>query len=65
MLGVVLVIWVGSHLDSDPLTLDHALFFTKKCSKSAKSNPFFHLKGRRATVLGLTDLDNVMAEFLS
>ena len=65
MPGIVLVTWAGSHFDFDPLTFDHALFFTKKRSKSAKSNPIFHLKGRRATGLGLTDLDSPMAEFLS
>ena len=32
---------------SDPLTFDLAQIFTKKRSKSAKSNPIFHLKGRR------------------
>ena len=49
---------------SDPLTFDLAQTFTKKRSKSAKSNLIFHLKGRRATGLGLTDLDSPMAEFL-
>ena len=34
---------------SDPLTFDLAQIFTKKRSKSAKSNPIFHLKGRRDT----------------
>ena len=32
---------------SDPLTFDLAQTFTKKRSKSAKSNLIFHLKGRR------------------
>ena len=32
---------------SDPLTFDLAQIFTKKRSKSAKSNPIFRLKGRR------------------
>ena len=32
---------------SDPLTFDLAQIFTKKRSKSAKSNPIFHLEGRR------------------
>ena len=61
MSGIVLVTWTRFDLDFDPLTLDHALFFTKKCSKS---DPIFHLKGR-ATGLELTDLDSPMAEFLS
>ena len=64
MSGIVLVTWTRFDLDFDPLTLDHALFFTKKCSKSEKSNPIFHLKGR-ATGLELTDLDSPMAECLS
>ena len=64
MSGIVLVTWTRFDLDFDPLTLYHALFFTKKCSKSEKSNPIFHLKGR-ATGLELTDLDSPMAEFLS
>ena len=34
---------------SDPLTFDLAQIFTKKRSKSAKSSPIFHLKGRRDT----------------
>ena len=34
---------------SDPLTFDFAQIFTEKRSKSAKSNPIFHLKGRRDT----------------
>ena len=38
---------VGFH--SDHLTFDLAQIFTKKRSKSAKSNPIFHLKGRRDT----------------
>ena len=63
MPGVVLVTWAGSYFDSGPLKGDHAPFFTKKRSKSAKSNPIFHLKGRRATGLGLTDSDSAMAEF--
>ena len=37
--------------------------FQQKCSKSAKSNPIFHLKGRGDTVLLLTNLDSPMAEF--
>ena len=65
MPGVVLVTWAGSHFHSGPLKGDHAPFFTKKRSKSAKSNPIFHLKERRPTGLGLTDLDSPMAEFLS
>ena len=32
--------------DSDPITFDHALIFTKKLSKSAKCNPIFHWKGK-------------------
>ena len=32
---------------SDPLTFGYGQIFTKKRSKSAKSNPIFHLKGRR------------------
>ena len=32
---------------SDPLTFDLTQIFTKKRSKNAKSNPIFHLKGRR------------------
>ena len=32
---------------SDPLTFDLAQISTKKRSNSAKSNPIFHLKGRR------------------
>ena len=41
----------GSSVDfhSDPLNFDLAQIFTKKCSKSAKSSPIFHLKGRRDT----------------
>ena len=31
---------------SDPLTFDFAQISTKKRSKSAKSNPIFHLNGR-------------------
>ena len=58
MPGIVLVTWAGFHFHSDPLMLDHTIYFTKKCSKSAKGNPIFHLKGRRATRLGLTDLDS-------
>ena len=34
---------------SDHLTFDLAQIFTKKRSKRAKSNPIFHLKGRRDT----------------
>ena len=34
---------------SDTLTFDLAQNFTKKPSKSAKSNPIFHWKGRRDT----------------
>ena len=59
MPGIVLVTWAGFHFHSDPLMLDHTIYFTKKCSKSAKGNPIFHLKGRRATRLGLTDLDSL------
>ena len=32
---------------SDPLTFDLAQIFTKKRSKSAKSNPIFNSKGKR------------------
>ena len=65
MPGVVLVTWAGSYFDSGPLKGDHAPFFTKKRSKSAKSNPIFHLKDRRATGLRFTDLDSAVAEILS
>ena len=51
--------------DSDPLTFDHALIFTKKRWKSAKSNPIFHWKGTKDRVLILTYLDSMMAEFFS
>lgn len=47
---------------SDHLTFDLAQIFTKNRSKSAKSNTIFHLKGRAATELGLTDLGSPMAE---
>ena len=49
--------------DYDPLTFGHPLFFAQKCSKSAKSNPSFHLKERKDRGLTLTDLDSPMAEF--
>ena len=37
-------------------------FFAQKCTKSAKSNPIFHLKGRKDKALVLTYLDPPMAE---
>ena len=63
--GIVAAAQARLDFDLEPLECDHAPFFAKKCSKSAKSNPIFHLKWRRATGLGLTDLDSPMAESLS
>ena len=51
-----------SFFDSDPLTFDHTCIFTKKRSKSAKSNPIFHWKGTQDTALILRFLDSPMAE---
>ena len=48
--------------DSDPLTTPR--FFSKKCSKNAKSNPIFHWKGSGDEVLILTYLDLLMTQFL-
>ena len=55
--------WTMLNFDSDPLAFDHALIFTKKRSKSAKSNPVFYLKGTRVRSLILTYLDSLMAQF--
>ena len=63
--GIVAPAQARLDFNSSPLTFNHVLFFTKKLSKSAKRNLIFHLKGRKATGLGLTDLDSPMAEFLS
>ena len=51
--------------DANPLTSDHAQIFPNKCSKSAKSNPIFYLKGRGDMVLPLAYLDCPMPEYLS
>ena len=60
--GNVLVGWAELHFDSDPLTLDHARFFTKKSQNRAKSNPIFHLKGRGDTAWIFQFLDSPMAK---
>ena len=51
-----------SDFDSDPVSFDPTLLFAQKCTKSAKSNPIFHLKGRKDKALVLTYLDPPMAE---
>ena len=47
--GFVDLAQAGLDFHSDPLTFDLTQIFNKKCSKSAKSSPIFHLKGRRDT----------------
>ena len=61
--GMVLVIWAGLDFDWDPLTLDHAPFLPKNAQNRAKSNPIFHLNGRRDGALILRFLDSPMPEF--
>ena len=48
--------------DWNPLTFDHALFLPKNKQNIAKSNPIFHLKGRRDTALILRFSDSPISE---
>ena len=59
----MLVTWAGLDFDWDPLTFDPAPFLPKNTQNRAKSNPIFHVKGRRDTALIWRFLDSWMAEF--
>ena len=48
-LGFMALVQARADFHSDHLTFDLAQIFTKNRSKSAKSNPIFHLKRRRDT----------------
>ena len=61
--GIVLVTWAGLDFDFWSLILYHAHIFPKKHSKSAKSNPIFHWKGRGDTALPFIYLDSAMAKY--
>ena len=62
MPGVVSVTWARLDFDSDPLTFDHAPFFSKKQQKQDKNGIFLEKLGQDRTLI-LRYLDSPMTQF--